>query len=389
MLHLKNEEPFRDLRSWLICYTLTLLLLTLAFGGQSHIIGPHQPIAALLGDDIILPCHLEPAVNAFPMRVEWARPDLSPGSVHVWQNGWEWPVHTHPTYEGRTSLSINKLKQGDVSLKLTKVKLSDEGTYRCFVPTKSKNSYVQLVVGAVSSPVVNITGINTSIRAVVLECESKGWYPEPEVLWLDGEGNLLSAGPTETVRGPDDLYTVSSRVTVEKRHSNSFTCRVQQNKTNQSRETHIHVPDEFFMSPFCFALGCYITLATGAVFGCVFSAALTWIIKTIRTRCNQKKENEEKEEGKDGRNNVKKEGFMIQKWSKLMKKHNVIENDYEDFPRAKGKAKESEELKMADRSQREGTSRERNNTEEEKLKEHKNELRRSVERRRPKSSCSD
>lgn len=34
MLHLKNEEPFRDLRSWLICYTLTLLLLTLAFGGN-------------------------------------------------------------------------------------------------------------------------------------------------------------------------------------------------------------------------------------------------------------------------------------------------------------------------------------------------------------------
>uniref|UniRef100_A0A4W6EQ62 Ig-like domain-containing protein n=1 Tax=Lates calcarifer TaxID=8187 RepID=A0A4W6EQ62_LATCA len=125
---------------------------------QSHIIGPHQPIAALLGDDIILPCHLEPAVNAFPMRVEWARPDLSPGSVHVWQNGWEWPVHTHPTYEGRTSLSINKLKQGDVSLKLTKVKLSDEGTYRCFVPTKSKNSYVQLVVEK------SVSGISGLIR---------------------------------------------------------------------------------------------------------------------------------------------------------------------------------------------------------------------------------
>ena len=62
------------------------------------------------------------------------------------------------------------------------------------------------------------------------------------MFWLDGEGNLLSAGPTETVRGPDDLYTVSSRVTVEKRHSNSFTCRVQQNHINQIRETLIHVP---------------------------------------------------------------------------------------------------------------------------------------------------
>ncbi|XP_025757431.1 butyrophilin subfamily 2 member A2 isoform X2 [Oreochromis niloticus] len=89
-----------------------------------------------------------------------------------------------------------------------------------------------------STPVIKVMS-NVSSR-VVLQCESAGWYPEPELLWLDGEGNLLSAGPTETLRGPDDLYTVSSRVTVEKRHSNNITCRVQQRNTNQSRETHVH-----------------------------------------------------------------------------------------------------------------------------------------------------
>uniref|UniRef100_A0A3Q1ICL8 Ig-like domain-containing protein n=1 Tax=Anabas testudineus TaxID=64144 RepID=A0A3Q1ICL8_ANATE len=62
-----------------------------------------------------------------------------------------------------------------------------------------------------------------------------------ELLWLDAEGKILSAGPTETVRGPDDLYTVSSRVTVEKRHSNNIICRVQQRNINQTRETQIEV----------------------------------------------------------------------------------------------------------------------------------------------------
>ncbi|XP_038588185.1 butyrophilin subfamily 2 member A2-like isoform X2 [Micropterus salmoides] len=99
---------------------------------------------------------------------------------------------------------------------------------------------IQSVGGAVSSPIIQVVSDNSD--SVVLQCESAGWYPEPEVFWLDGEGNLLSAGPTETVRGPDDLYTVSSRVTVEKRHSNSFTCRVQQKDINQTRETHIQVP---------------------------------------------------------------------------------------------------------------------------------------------------
>ncbi len=79
------------------------------------------------------------------------------------------------------------------------------------------------------------------VSVAVLQCESKGWYPQPEVVWLDGEGNVLSAGPAETVKGPDDLYSVSSRVTVEKRHSNRFTCRVQQKNINQTRETAIYI----------------------------------------------------------------------------------------------------------------------------------------------------
>ncbi|XP_071382247.1 butyrophilin subfamily 1 member A1-like [Centroberyx affinis] len=198
-----------------------------------------RPIVAVVGDDIILPCHLEPAMDAVAMTLEWARPDLNLGLVYVWRYGRELELSKHPSYEGRTSLFINKLKHGDISLKLSKVKLSDEGKYRCFIPSLGRYSITELVVGAVSSPVV---GIIKNSSGVVLGCESKGWYPEPEVFWLDSEGNILSAGPTETVRGPDGLYTVSSRVTVEKTDTNRFTCRVQQQNINQTRETHIHVP---------------------------------------------------------------------------------------------------------------------------------------------------
>ncbi|KAL7375151.1 hypothetical protein ABVT39_012769 [Epinephelus coioides] len=101
--------------------------------------------------------------------------------------------------------------------------------------------------GAVSSLTISLmrTDDDKDLRGVDLQCESAGWYPEPEVLWLDGEGNLVSAGPPETVRGPDDLYTVSSRVTVEKRHGNSFICRVQQRNINHTTETTVHLPDDF------------------------------------------------------------------------------------------------------------------------------------------------
>nr|XP_033465277.1 lamin-L(I)-like [Epinephelus lanceolatus] len=222
------------------------LLLTHSCRGQSQLIGSSQPIVATLGDDIILPCRLEPAEDVAGLTLEWTRPDLNPRFVYVWRSEQELVGKKHKSFEGRTSLFVDELKFGNISLRLSKVKLSDHGTYRCFIPAGERQTFVQLVVGAVSSPCITLAGINKATSGVVLQCESAGWYPEPEVLWLDGEGKLLSAGPTETVRGPDELYTVSSRVTVEKRHSNSFTCRVQQRNINQTTETHIQVPDDFF-----------------------------------------------------------------------------------------------------------------------------------------------
>ncbi|XP_028420692.1 butyrophilin-like protein 2 [Perca flavescens] len=214
--------------------------LILMCKGQSQLTG--SSIVATLGNDIILPYQLEPVEDATDLTLEWTRSDLDPRFVHVWRSGKELVSKKHKSFEGRTSLFVDELMSGNISLKLSKVKLADRGTYRCFIPGLDRQSFVQLHVGAVSSPVISLVGLDRDKGGVVLQCESEGWYPEPEVLWLDGEGNLLSAGPPETVRGPDDLYTVSSSVTVEKRPSNRFTCRVQQKDTNQTRETEIHVP---------------------------------------------------------------------------------------------------------------------------------------------------
>uniref|UniRef100_A0A667Z292 Ig-like domain-containing protein n=1 Tax=Myripristis murdjan TaxID=586833 RepID=A0A667Z292_9TELE len=113
---------------------------------DSQLIGPPQQIVAIVGDDIILPSHLEPAVDAFDMIVEWTRPDLDHRFVLQWYHGWELEHKKHPSYDGRTSLSLGKLTNGDVSLKLSEVKLSDEGKYRCFIPSLDRESIVELVV---------------------------------------------------------------------------------------------------------------------------------------------------------------------------------------------------------------------------------------------------
>lgn len=115
--------------------------------GQSEVTGSSQPIVAMVGGDIILPCHLEPAVDADELTVEWARPDLDPRFVYLRRDGVELLTEQHPSYMRRTSLSITSLKCGDISLKLSKVKLSDAGKHRCLVPKVGTESVVELVVG--------------------------------------------------------------------------------------------------------------------------------------------------------------------------------------------------------------------------------------------------
>ncbi|XP_067380049.1 butyrophilin subfamily 3 member A2-like isoform X11 [Channa argus] len=237
------------IRSSLRTISVLVVHLLIHFcGGQSRLVSSPQPVVAKVGDDVILPCHLEPAVDVATKTLEWTRPDLDPRYVYVQRSSQDYEDWKNPSYKGRTSLFTDELKRGNISLKLSNVKLADEGKYRCYIPDRNEESFIDLVVasGAFSSPGISLTGLDECISGVLLQCESEGWYPDPEVLWLDGEGNVLSAGPTETVRGPDDFYTVSSRVTVDKRHGKRFTCRVQQNKINQTRETHIHVPDDFF-----------------------------------------------------------------------------------------------------------------------------------------------
>uniref|UniRef100_UPI0037E7AD3A butyrophilin-like protein 1 n=1 Tax=Semicossyphus pulcher TaxID=241346 RepID=UPI0037E7AD3A len=250
-------------------------------GRMQEISSPHQ-VMVMVGDDVVLPCQLDPPIDAVSMTVEWGRPDLNPRFVYVWHDGKELSVDQNEAYKQRASLSVSKLKRGDLSLTLTKVTISDNGIYRCYIPKQNKQYFVELLVGAVPSPGRSIAGIHKASSGVMLDCESEGWYPEPEVLWLDGEGNHLSAGRTETVRGPDDLYTVSSRLTVEERHSSSFTCRVQQKNINQTRETHLYVSDDFFVVP----SGCTSSIAFSVLFAFMFTVAAVfsaWIWRKNRT----------------------------------------------------------------------------------------------------------
>uniref|UniRef100_A0A8P4K501 Immunoglobulin V-set domain-containing protein n=1 Tax=Dicentrarchus labrax TaxID=13489 RepID=A0A8P4K501_DICLA len=132
-----------------------------------------KPIVAIVGEDTILPCHLDPAVDPASTTLEWSRPDQGHRFVHVRHEGEDALTDQNPSYKGRTSVSNNTLKQGDVSLKLFRVELSDNGTYRRYIPKLNKESFISLAVGDMSLPphkIVLVVAIPIMILCLIVFC---------------------------------------------------------------------------------------------------------------------------------------------------------------------------------------------------------------------------
>eukprot|EP00063_Salmo_salar_P061076 XP_014035911.1 PREDICTED: low affinity immunoglobulin gamma Fc region receptor II-b-like [Salmo salar] len=121
--------------------------------GQVQVVAPMSRIHAVAGGDVILPCFLKPTMNAASHTVEWLRPDLKPKEAHCYRDHRDSEEDQNPSYKRRTSLFKEELKNGNVSLKLTGVTLSDAGNYTCFIPTMSSTQrpVVQLLVVLLST----------------------------------------------------------------------------------------------------------------------------------------------------------------------------------------------------------------------------------------------
>uniref|UniRef100_F7CI19 Myelin-oligodendrocyte glycoprotein n=2 Tax=Macaca TaxID=9539 RepID=F7CI19_MACMU len=116
-----------------LCSFLLLLLLQVSssYAGQFRVIGPRQPIRALVGDEVELPCRISPGKNATGMEVGWYRPPFS-RVVHLYRNGRDQDGEQAPEYRGRTELLKDAIGEGKVTLRIRNVRFSDEGGFTCF-----------------------------------------------------------------------------------------------------------------------------------------------------------------------------------------------------------------------------------------------------------------
>ncbi|KAM3590008.1 uncharacterized protein V6R79_001824 [Siganus canaliculatus] len=116
----------------------------------SDVVGD-EPVNATAGDDVILPCYLEPPFNVSGLMVEWTRDGRT---VHLYREMADDPDDQDEQFRNRTSLFHHELSRGNISLKLTNVTEKDSGLYICHIPrleSQDKKGNVSLIILRVDS----------------------------------------------------------------------------------------------------------------------------------------------------------------------------------------------------------------------------------------------
>ncbi|CAM5158572.1 unnamed protein product [Eretmochelys imbricata] len=210
------------------------------------VIGPPDPVAAILGQEAVFPCHLSPRMSAANMEVRWFRPEFV-SFVHLYRDGKDQYEGQMPEYEGRTELLKAGLTDGNVPLRILNIRPSDEGQYHCFVQdgTFYEETVLELrVAGLGSAPLISVEGHQDGGIRVV--CQSAGWYPEPEVLWKDFNGQRLPSLSETKSRGDNNLFETETALIVTEHSNQNLSCCIRNTVLNQDKESAVYIADLFF-----------------------------------------------------------------------------------------------------------------------------------------------
>ncbi|CAM4561958.1 unnamed protein product [Lepidochelys kempii] len=231
------------------------------------VIGPDHPVTAIVGEDIVLPCHLSPRMSAANMEMRWFRSEFL-SVVHLYRDGKDQYEEQVPEYRGRTVLLKAGLTDGNVHLRLLNIRRSDEGHYICFVQddTIYEEAVLELrIAGLGSAPLISVEGHQDGGIRVV--CRSAGWYPEPEVLWKDFNGRHLPSLSEKTSTGDNNLFETETALIVTEHSNQNLSCCIRNTVLNQEKESAVYIADPFFprVNPWMVALSVTLVVLFGFI----------------------------------------------------------------------------------------------------------------------------
>uniref|UniRef100_A0A8D2HS76 Butyrophilin-like protein 2 n=1 Tax=Urocitellus parryii TaxID=9999 RepID=A0A8D2HS76_UROPR len=192
---------------------------------------PKGHLVARVGGQAALSCQLSPPQSAEHMEVLWFKGDNSQ-FVYLYRGGHEVNGEAAPEYVNRTEFVKEAMGEGKVTLKIHNVSISDGGPYRCsfkdtdFIHMIETSSF-QLI--HVQVPVSD---------GLVVECNSGGWFPQPQMEWRNSRGEVIPHSSKSYSQDGARLFHMKMTLLLRNR-SESIMCYVCNPVTGEEKRTSI------------------------------------------------------------------------------------------------------------------------------------------------------
>ncbi|XP_044837339.1 butyrophilin subfamily 1 member A1-like [Mauremys mutica] len=260
-----HSSGFSSSLPGLVVYFITVYVHKLE-PAQFQVVGPDHPVTAIVGEEIVLPCHLSPRMSAEKMEVTWFRSQISP-FVHRYGDGKDQYELQMPEYQRRTELLKDGLINGSVALRIFSIRPSDEGQYHCLVLDGIfyEEALLDLKVAASgSAPRIFVEDYQDGGIRVV--CRSAGWYPEPEVLWRDHKGQPLPSSSLTNSQEASRLYKTETSIILTENANQNLSCLVRNTRLSLEKESLFYISDPFFprVNPWMVALSVILVVLLGS-----------------------------------------------------------------------------------------------------------------------------
>ncbi|XP_075594455.1 butyrophilin subfamily 1 member A1-like isoform X3 [Balearica regulorum gibbericeps] len=252
------------------------------WGGQSNTRGMERAPRSRQARP--LPCKAPKlTVDARSLDIRWIRHQVSE-TVHHYRNGEDLYGEQMEEYDGRTELVRDGLSRGRLDLRISELRPSDDGYYVCTVRDGSSygEATVDVEVAATGSvPQLSLEAYEDGGIRVV--CRSAGWYPRPEVLWKDPNGQHL---PSVSQRHSSDergLFNIEDVIVVtDGNRDGKWSCVVRNSRLNQQQETSLHISAPFFHNARPWMVGVAVLLVLLVVL--LGLSAYLWRRKVLQSR---------------------------------------------------------------------------------------------------------
>uniref|UniRef100_A0A8C3E7M7 Uncharacterized protein n=1 Tax=Corvus moneduloides TaxID=1196302 RepID=A0A8C3E7M7_CORMO len=202
---------------------------------------PKTSVLGIIGDRVLLPCQVGSVPIPEDFSIRWTFHGQSQRIPVSSYDGKDRREEPDERYQGRAEFFHRDFRAGNVSLLLRNVQSSDQGSYSCEVSFQdvSREVLVELEVAAIGeAPSVILR--SPEKQDLGLSCRASGWFPRPELLWLDRHGKVRRESMTTTATvTPGGLFSVEASLRIQPGSDLEISCRILNRRLSAS---HVFLP---------------------------------------------------------------------------------------------------------------------------------------------------